>query len=102
MKRIIAGLIASLMLAATPYAAETAARGARDAPKGARDAGRYQLFQGEFTTYDLKKQQTYTHRAVFHIDTATGRVMRYVNKIDEDGTYNESWVTTELPSAKKK
>lgn len=100
MKRFIAGLAVGLLLASSPIAAETSA--ARDSARGTREVGRYQLFQGEYTTYDLKKQQTYTHHAVFHIDTATGRVMRYVNKIDEDGNYNESWVTTELPVAKKR
>lgn len=100
MKRIIAGLAGSLIVASTLHAAESS--GARHVARGASDVGRYQLFQGEYTTYDLKKQQTYTHHALFHIDTATGRVMRYVNKIDEDGKYTESWVTTDLPPLKKK
>jgi hypothetical protein len=100
MKRIIAGLAGSLVVASTLHAAESS--GARSSARVSHEVGRYQLFQGEYTTYDLKKQQTYTHHAVFHIDTETGRVLRYVNKIDEDGKYIESWVATELPSLKKK
>lgn len=100
MKRIIAGLTLTLVVASTLYAAESS--GTRSSARGSHDVGRYQLFQGEYTTYDLKQQQTYTHHALFHIDTVTGRVMRYVNKIDEDGKYIESWVTTDLQMVKKK
>lgn len=100
MKRIIAGLVGALAVASSLHAAESS--GARSVARGVHEVGRYQLFQGEYTTYDLKKQQTYTHHALFHIDTVTGCVMRYVNKIDEDGKYTESWVTTDLPVVKKK
>ena len=67
-------------------------------PASARDleeVGRYQLFQGSYTSIDLKRQQTATHAGVFLIDTKTGKVKRYLNKIDEQGNYIETWVTTE-------
>lgn len=100
MKRIVAGMAWSLFLIPNLYASETA--GQKDSAKIAQETGRYQLFQGQYTTYDLKKQQTYTHLAVFHIDTATGQVKRYVNKIDEDGKYTESWVTTDFSPVDKR
>jgi len=64
--------------------------------------GRYQLFQGQYTSYDLKRQQTSTASAVFMIDTVTGVVKRYMNKIDENGRYIETWVTTEPSGADPK
>lgn len=100
MKRIIAGLAGGLIVASTLHAADGSVT--KNAVRGVHEVGRYQLFQGEYTTYDLKKQQTYTHHALFHIDTETGRVMRYVNKIDEDGKYIEAWVPTDMPALKKK
>jgi hypothetical protein len=63
------------------------------APKG--DIGRYQLFQGTYTSIDIKRQQTSTHAGVFMIDTKTGQVKRYLNKIDAEGKYIETWVPTE-------
>lgn len=70
--------------------------------KGAEDSeiGRYQLFQGNYTSIDLKRQQTSTHTGIFLIDTKTGKVKRYLNKIDEEGKYIETWVPTELPAEK--
>ncbi|TAN41446.1 MAG: hypothetical protein EPN22_15215 [Nitrospirae bacterium] len=65
------------------------------------DEGRYQLFQGTYTTFDLKRQETYTHQAVFLIDTRTGKVKRYVNRIDVDGKYIETWVQTDAQQDKK-
>ncbi len=65
------------------------------------EIGRFQLFQGEYTTFDLKRKETYTHQGVFLLDTATGKVKRYINKIDEDGIYIETWVPTELSSPDK-
>ena len=59
------------------------------------EVGRYQLFQGTYTSIDLKRQQTATHAGVFLIDTKTGEVKRYLNKIDEQGTYIETWMPTE-------
>ena len=64
------------------------------------DSGRYQLFQGSYTSIDLKRQQTSTHTGIFLIDTRTGKVRRYLNKIDEQGKYIETWVSTELPTEK--
>ena len=60
------------------------------------DIGRYQLFQGNYTSLDLKRKETNTHQAVFLIDTATGEVKRYINRIDEDGRYVEMWLPTNL------
>ncbi len=74
----------------------------REHSRHQNDAGRFQLFQGLYTTYDLKRQQTSKTDAVFLIDTATGQVKRYVNKIDEDGRYIESWVPTDLPGLQDK
>jgi hypothetical protein len=63
--------------------------------KGKEEIGRYQLFQGTYTSIDIKRQQTSTHAGVFLIDTKTGQVKRYLNKIDADGKYIETWVPTE-------
>lgn len=65
------------------------------------DDGRYQLFQGTYTTFDLKRQQTSTSSAIFLIDTRTGKVKRYVNRVDEDGKYVEIWLPTETAVEKK-
>ncbi|MBA4393927.1 MAG: hypothetical protein C0407_10280 [Desulfobacca sp.] len=59
------------------------------------DIGRYLLFQGTYTSIDIKRQQTSTHAGVFLIDTTTGQVKRYLNKIDAEGKYIETWVSTE-------
>jgi hypothetical protein len=65
-------------------------------PKGKEgEIGRYQLFQGSYTGIDIKRQQTATHAGVFLIDTKTGLVKRYLNKIDEQGNYIETWMPTE-------
>lgn len=65
-------------------------------PKGKEgEVGRYQLFQGTYTSIDLKRQQTSTHAGVFLIDTRTGQVKRYLNKIDAEGKYIETWAPTE-------
>ncbi|MFZ6016206.1 MAG: hypothetical protein ACOYU0_01070 [Nitrospirota bacterium] len=64
------------------------------------DVGRYQLFQGTYTSTDLKRQETSTHVGIFLLDTKTGKVKRYVNKIDEQGKYIETWLPTELTPEK--
>ena len=91
-----------LVLALTAGNARANDAVSREQSRHQHDAGRYQLFQGQYTTYDLKRQQTAKTDAVFLIDTATGQVKRYVNKIDEDGRYIESWVATDLPSLQEK
>ncbi len=98
MKRIIAGMAAVLALGSSVHAADPAGR---EAARIAQEVGRYQLFQGQYTVYDLKRggQATTT---LFLIDTATGQVRRYVNKIDEDGKYIETWVPIEIPPPDKK
>lgn len=70
---------------------------AADAGKQSQEIGRYQLFQGTFTTLDLKySQASSTHNAVFLLDTVTGQVKRYSNRIDEDGRYIETWLPTDV------
>jgi len=64
------------------------------------DDGRYQLFQGSYTSIDLKRQQTATFSGIFLIDTRSGKVKRYLNKIDEQGRYIETWVPTEVTTEK--
>ena len=90
----------TFMTISTLYAAETAAQ--KETSKIAQEIGRYQLFQGSYTTLDLKySQASSTHSAVFLLDTATGVVKRYVNRIDEDGTYIETWLPTDLIQPKE-
>jgi len=67
---------------------------------GGLEVGRYQLFQGTYTAFDLKRQETYTQQAIFLIDTKTGKVSRYVNKINEHGKYVETWLPTNSPPEK--
>ncbi len=77
------------------HAADSAAL--QNAAKQPLEIGRYQLFQGTFTTLDLKySQASSTHNAVFLLDTATGQVKRYSNRIDEDGRYIETWLPTDV------
>jgi hypothetical protein len=99
MKRIVAGMAVGLLLASNLYANE--ASGQKEAARISQDIGRYRLFQGQYTVYDLKRggQSTTT---LFLIDTATGQVRRYVNKIDEDGKYIEAWVPTDYSVSDKK
>ena len=72
------------------------------APSPSHESGRFSLFQGSYTTFDLKRKETYVHQAVFLLDTQTGEVKRYINKIDENGRYIETWLPTDLPSADKR
>ncbi|MBI4681868.1 MAG: hypothetical protein HY757_02055 [Nitrospirae bacterium] len=58
--------------------------------------GRYQLFQGTYTSLDLRRHETSTHVGIFLLDSRTGNVKRYVNKIDEQGKYIETWLPTEI------
>lgn len=62
------------------------------------EVGRFQLFQGTYKTYNIKTQQSDTSTGIFLIDTKTGEVKRYLNKIDEEGKYIETWVPTEMLS----
>jgi hypothetical protein len=88
MRNVLIALMVTFMTAPSLFAAEAT---------GQKEIGRYQLFQGTFTTLDLKyRQASSTHNAVFLLDTVTGQVKRYVNRIDEDGRYIETWLTTDL------
>lgn len=66
------------------------------------ESGRYQLFQGSYTTFDLKRKETYVHQAIFLLDSQTGEVKRYVNKVDEEGRYIETWLPTDVTIADKR
>jgi hypothetical protein len=80
--------MATALIASTVHAADQPAR------NGDADRGRYVLFQGTYSTFDLRRSETYTTTSVFLLDTRTGHVQRYVNKIDTDGRYIEEWVPT--------
>lgn len=66
------------------------------------ESGRYQLFQGSYTTFDLKRKETYVSQAVFLLDSQTGEVKRYVNKVDEEGRYIETWLPTDVTVTDKR
>jgi hypothetical protein len=68
--------------------------------KSYSEVGRFQLFQGNYISIDLKRQQTSPHTGIFLIDTKTGTVKRYLNKIDEQGRYIETWLPTDLQPEK--
>ncbi len=91
------GCLAVVLIVGVLGAAGAAPPAIRPAPDRAADAeiGRYQLFQGTYTSFDLKRQQTSTQSGIFLLDTRTGQVKRYLNKIDEEGRYIETWVPTE-------
>lgn len=100
MRRFIFSVTAVVVLSASSlFAAETVTH--KETARIGQDVGRYQLFQGQYTIYDLKRggQSTTT---IFLIDTATGLVKRYINKIDEDGKNIEAWVPTDSPMTDKK
>jgi len=86
-------LIVSFVILSSPVKAAAAP---------SHESGRFSLFQGSYTTFDLKRKETYVHQAVFLLDTQTGEVKRYINKIDENGRYIETWLPTDLPSADKR
>ena len=97
MKKFII-LLGLAMLLPTAVSAEVSpAR--KEASPG--DNGRYQLFQGTYIAFDLKRQEALPQQAVFLIDTRTGQVKRYVNKIDTEGKYIESWYGTDNVAEKK-
>ena len=95
MKKMI-GIVSAVAVLGMPFLSEA------NTGKTGTEIGRYQLFQGSYTTFDLKRKETYVHQGVFLLDSVTGQVRRYINKIDEDGRYIETWVTTELPLPDKK
>ena len=96
MRHVLMALLFAASTAAMSNAAEPS--GNKDtSSKESPDIGRYQLFQGTYTTIDLKyRQASSTYNAVFLLDTATGKVKRYVNRIDEDGRYIETWLPTDI------
>ena len=99
MKRMVAVMACSFLMITNLYAADSVAQ--REAAKISQDVGRYQLFQGQYTIYDLKRGAS-TTSTVFLIDSATGVVRRYFSKIDDDGKNVEGWVTTDISFADKK
>ena len=100
MKKINISLACIVITLCCQY--ECSAETIKDFTKIVQEIGRYQLFQGQYTTYDLKRQQTSTTNSVFLLDTATGQVKRFVNKIDENGKYTESWMPTDNSVSEKK
>jgi hypothetical protein len=95
-RRLFTVILASALLSSPVQAADSSARKEADA-----DQGRFQLFQGTYSTFDLRRSETYTSTSVFLIDTKTGQVKRYVNKIDSDGRYIEEWVPTSRVQEKR-
>ena len=90
-------LFVLLFISSTTYAAETQIiHKNKDF-----ESGNYQLFQGTYSTFDLRRSETYSTSSVFLINTKTGEVKRYVNKIDAEGNYIEQWVPTEHLKEKK-
>jgi hypothetical protein len=83
-----------LLTCSLVYAADSS----RDSSEG---VGRYQLFQGTYTSINLKTGERLTHTGIFLIDTKTGQVKRYLNKIDEKENYIETWLPTEIKPEKK-
>lgn len=94
-------LLFSALLSGLSWANPSKSGVTRDAAT-CQESGRYQLFQGSYTTFDLKRKETYVHQAVFLLDSQTGEVKRYINKIDENGQYIETWLPTDLPAAAKR
>jgi hypothetical protein len=93
-------LAALVLICATAQAAEPP-QVRKDVKDIDIDFGRFQLFQGTYSTFDLRRSETYSSTSVFLIDTKTGQVKRYVNKIDTDGRYIEEWVATDRVLEKK-
>lgn len=87
---MVRAIVVTLLLASAAQGAEPVAKKETDI-----DAARFQLFQGTYSTFDLRRSETYSSTSVFLLDTRTGRVKRYVNKIDTDGRYIEEWVPTD-------
>ena len=88
-------LLAVLFAGSAVYAGPSDSR-----EKSPSEVGRFQLFQGNYISIDLKRQQTSTHTGIFLIDTKTGTVKLYLNKIDEQGRYIETWLPTDLQPEK--
>ncbi len=65
------------------------------------DVGRYQLFNGTYGGLNIKTGETTTHTVILLIDTKTGKVKRYLNMIDQEGKYIETWVPTDAPPEKR-
>jgi hypothetical protein len=84
-------LLAIVFAASAVYAGPSASKEASSS-----EIGRFQLFQGSYISIDLKRQQTSSHTGIFLLDTKTGTVKRYLNKIDEQGRYIETWLPTDL------
>lgn len=55
------------------------------------ESGKYQLFQGYYDEFDLKNNTKTERKAIFKIDTVTGKVWKYVVGIAKDGNPFEDW-----------
>jgi len=86
-----------IFLVAIVFAGSAVYAGPSDSTeKSSSEIGRFQLFQGNYISIDLKRQQTSSHTGIFLLDTKTGTVKRYLNKIDEQGRYIETWLPTDI------
>jgi hypothetical protein len=95
MRHVVTAFVLSFLTISTLYATETSS--SKEPVRASHEIGRYQLFQGTYTTIDLKyRQASSAYSAVFLLDTSTGTVKRYVNRIDEDGRYIETWLPTDI------
>ena len=56
--------------------------------------GRFQLFQGTFTSIDGKDDRTYKDSGIFMIDTLTGNVKAYRSGLTKEGKLYEGWNLT--------
>jgi hypothetical protein len=56
--------------------------------------GRFQLFQGTYSSLDAKNNRADKETEVFLLDTSTGKVQRYVTGIHKDGKFFEGWLDT--------
>ena len=65
-----------------------------DVPRNLDRVGRFQLFQGTSTALDGKNNRADKEVAIFLIDTATGKVYKYVAGLDSSGNYFEGWQPT--------
>ena len=90
-----------IFLFAVVLAGSTVYAGPSDSKeKASSEIGRFQLFQGNYISIDLKRQQTSSHTGISLIDTKRGTVKRYLNKIDEQGRCRETWLPTDLQPEK--
>ncbi len=102
MKRNLMVLVAVCTLMVPVWGEANQQKGVARELVACAESGRYQLFQGSYTTFDLKRKETNVSQAVFLLDSQTGEVKRYVNKVDEEGRYIETWLPTDVTTVDKR